>query len=503
MMRMQVAAMAVLSLLPTPVRADGPYTPSPLTPSQLLQRAKAAVGEDAGGIFTVVTHTHSGGLDLVRTTFMNGDDSISHTTGGPSLTASGTHAGQDWSQDANGIVTLETGFADRGDPIERALAHPDDPASHVTVLGLTAGAPQQIALDVNPVGGEHEIRYYDATTYLLSKIERWGKDLLRHVSTYDAYRTVFGRTLAFHRSYTDGHPENDVDTRTVSYDVAKPPFPSTEIPPSRPLFSFVSNAPIVLPARFVDGHIVVRATIAGRGLDFLLDSGSTDIVINPAVAHDLGLVAYDKRSGVMGGTYSSALTVIPKIQLGGATLNHLVADESDVTEHLEGVKIVGLLGYDVIASGFFGIDFKKETVTLYPPGSAPIDASLARVPIESDEGVPRVSAWMEGVQGHFLLDTGSDTTILFRPYLAKLKGVDRLPDGYELDMVGGTVQAASYDVHDVVFGGIRFKNAGVLVPQTSTAELGAYDGLIGRDMIQNYIIFFDYANHALYLKPNL
>jgi hypothetical protein len=505
MVRVYAAALAVLLLLSAPARADGPYAPTTLTASELLKRAHAAAGSDAGGIYQLVTHYHTSTQDRTRTATIDGDDSITHSVFGPFKSAYGTYHGQDWSQDENGIVTLQTDFENVEDPNVRALAHPDDPASHVTVLGVSPETPKQIVLDIDPLNGEHEMRSYDAATYLLSKIVRWEKNRLEHVTTYGDYRTAFGHTLAYRRTYSDGHSDNDSLTTIDSVEPVKAPLPDMSIPKSASLFTFASNAPIALPARLVQGHIIVRVTIKGRGLDFLLDSGSSDITINPDVAHDLGLIAYDKSTGTMGGAYDSARTIIPEMQVGTATLRNLVADETDVTDQLEGVRIVGLLGYDVIASGVFAIDFKKQSFTLYPSGAAPLDdPTLVKLPIESDDGVARVTAWFGGTPGHFLLDTGSTFTMIYQPYFGKLNATSGDDSGdWTASFVGGDVKMLPYWIDNFNFGGILYKKIGVFVPQSSTAGVGAYDGIIGRNVLQNYILIFDYADRTLYTKPNL
>lgn len=503
MVRIYAAAMAVLILFPALARADGPYTPSSLTAAEVLKRADAADGKALPGIVQIVRRTRIGGLDRVRTSFVDGEGYVAHTSFGPFATADGSYRGQDWTQDENGLVTLASNFQEREDPNAVALRHPEDPANRVTVLGTTGDVPARIVLDVNPPGGFHQILSYDAATFLLASVTSWPKDRQKHVDTFSDYRTDLGQTRAYRETSSDGRAENDAVTDILSIARAKAPLPDMHIPSGTPLFAFKMPDPIVLPARIIDGHIVIRLTIAGRGLDFLVDSGASSIVIDPGVAHDLGLTAYDRHSDTIGGTFSSSLTRIPEIGIGSLALDNVAAEIGAISEPLEGARVVGLLGHDFLASGVFTLDFKTQKLTVDPPGTAPVaDPKFVHVPIESDDGVPRVSAVFEGVAGNFLFDTGAGATILYPTYFSKLRTSERQEGTIDLDMVGGVVPADQFWVNDLIFGGIQYKKIGILVPRSSTADIGAYDGILGRNILQNYLVVFDYANRMIHLQPN-
>ena len=472
-----------------------------LTPVQVLQRAAAAQGALAPGAYLIVTRSENGGLEHVRTSYLSGDDYIAHEVAGPFVTADGTYRGRDWSQDENGIVSFPSGFEQTEDPNALALEHPDDPKYRVRIASVT---PALIAVELDPPDGNHEIRSYDAATYLLARDVVDGKDGLTHIDAYDDYRRVFGRMRAFHHTYSDGRPENDYASTILSFARAPLPLPDMRPPASRSLFTFASNAPIALPVRMDAGRIVVRVTINGRGLDFGVDTGAGTMTINPDVARDLGLVAYDKSSSSLGGSYGVARTIVPKMDIGDAHLTNVAFSEVAIADATPGVKIVGLLGHDFFASGVFGIDFKKQLLTVYPNGTAPLaDPTLHKIPIETDGGVPRIPVSIEGVTGHLLLDTGAGDTVIYRHYYERLPVSTALGGDWTLQFVGGTVKALNYRVSDLTVGGIVFKPADIVVPQSPLGEIEGYDGLLGRDALSNLLIYLDYANGAAYAKENL
>lgn len=489
---------ALLSLVPAPGVAAS--TPSTLTAGQIFQRADRAQGILAPGAYKIVVRSVSGGLERMRTSYLSGDDYVAREVGGPFVVADGSYHGRDWTQDENGIVSFPSGFQDRENANARALAHPEDPLNRVSVLGVT-GIPAQLAVQLDPPDGDREIRYYDPQTYLLARDVVDAKDGLTHTDVYTDYRRVFGRMRAFRHRYSDGRPENDYVSYILSFDRAPLPLPDMRPPAGRSLFTFSSNAPIVLPARMTDGRIVVRVTIGGRGLDFGVDTGSSAMTINPDVARDLGLVAYDRTSSSLGGSFGVARTIVPEMRIGAARLTNVAFSQIAVDDATSDTKIVGLLGHDFFASGVFALDFAHQRLTLYPPGTAPLaDPALHGVTIDTDDGVPRIPVTIEGVAGHLLLDTGAGNTVVYQHLYDQLPESTLQPGTWSLQFVGGTVKATAYRVTDLTVGGLAFRPADIVVPQSATGEIAGYDGLLGRDLLRGLIVYLDYANDAAYLK---
>lgn len=69
--------------------------------------------------------------------------------------------------------------------------------------------------------------------------------------------------------------------------------------------------------------------------------------------------------------------------------------------------------------------------------------------------------------------------------------------------VGGNVDMTAYNVNDFVIGSTQFKHASVAVPPESSLDEQDYDGIIGRNIMEYYTMYFDYEGHAVYLKPNV
>jgi len=438
-------------------------------------------------------------MDRTRTTRIDGANSIAIVQNGQYVTASGVYNGQGWNQDENGLVLIRSDFRRFVDPNNVALLHPEDPANQVRVLGLTQSQPQEYVIEANPPGGSDQYRYYDAKTFLLDRFVTLDADMHQHVTEFSDYRPVFGTMRPFHIHSYDGRPQNDTVTDTVSVEKAPAGSPPVTMPVSRRLFDL--DKPMVVPATFGRSGIIVRVTINGRGLDFLLDSGAAGLAIDPGVAHQLGLRTYGVSNQTIGGDVDISRTRVPELQVGPLQLKDVTFSVVPLSRSDGNSRIVGILGCDFIASAVLGIDFQKSTVTMYPPPFDSHAIGAFALPLQLDDGIPRVEASFEGVPGFFLVDTGAMGTVAYQTYVEKLKSSAPLEEGLNLSAVGGVIPAQLKRLTDLEFGGIHFGDAAVFVPSSSTFNLSDYDGILGRDVLSQYQLYFDYAKRQLYIKP--
>lgn len=497
---MRVLMIALLSL-PVLAAAPPPYDSVAMTVPALLERADKATGTLAPGGYLRTYVSVGGGLptDGITKIFGNDRETVEHT--GPFTTSFGIFQGQQWRQNENGVVIQQTGLHDTEDLDANALAYADS-STALRVLGITRAAPQQYILEVAPLSAPRELRYYDAQTYLLDRIEITGTDRRTRVWTFSRYRPIFGELIPYTVRFTDGRPANDTVT-TISSFVASP-VQVTRIPPSRKLIDALHAAPIAIPALFDFNGIVVPVTIAGSTYNFLLDSGSNGLILAPQIAAKLGYKQYGLSSPTIGGEPNVSEVIVPQLAIGSLHLNNVVLQVAPINRSDDSDHLAGVLGLDFWSSAVVGIDFMNKTVTLYPASTTPPDAgSLGVLPITIDDGVPRVAASIEGVQGFFKLDTASSGTVLYRHYFDQLPSKTSLQTVVEMLWMGGTVDMAAYIVNDLVFGSTQFKHANVAIPPPSPGDDPQFDGLLGRNVMEYYTIYFDYEGHAVYLKPNI
>lgn len=484
----------IAALSPAPVFA-ATYLPANLTPVQLLEKADAAEGALQPGSYAIAERTH-GSTDTQIVTRVQGANRMTTERSGPFRIAYGKYEGQSWTQDENGIVR----FTDRVSKITKALADPGDSASGVQLLGLTQADPQEYVLDVHPADANEQLRYYNARSFLLDRIVTKYVNGVTATTQYADYRNVFGLMRPFKWTYSDGHPENAESGETLIFQRDAEPV-SLAPPESYALFTVPKGAPLELPAKFDRGYITIPVTVGKETLDFALDTGSSSLAIDPGALHRLGIAAYGRSKERIGGDYDVERAIVPHFSVGALQMHDIELDvvPIDFESH------VGLLGCDFFASGVVGIDMKDKRITITSPDSFdPKALGLQPIPLKLDDCVPDVDASFDGVAGTFLLDTGAWGTLLQPPFARKLHSARPLSPGERsrIGFIGGDVPGEDYEIPNLRLGPILFRHAVAFIPSNRSSDYATDDGIIGRDVMQYYVIYFDYGTGTAYVKPN-
>ncbi|MGM0594628.1 MAG: retropepsin-like aspartic protease family protein [Pseudomonadota bacterium] len=86
------------------------------------------------------------------------------------------------------------------------------------------------------------------------------------------------------------------------------------------------------------GHYMANGSINGHEVEFLLDTGASDVSIPAPVAHRLGLErGAARRYGTANGTITAYSTTIPRLELGGIALHDVRAS---INPHMAGETIL-------------------------------------------------------------------------------------------------------------------------------------------------------------------
>jgi hypothetical protein len=290
---------------------------------------------------------------------------------------------------------------------------------------------------------------------------------------------------------------------------------ATDVPPPTRTEFPADGGIVELPARFVDGDIIVRLSIEGRDFDFVLDSGASSIVLDSDIAADLGLPT-DPATGAQPDPGGATPVDIPAMAVGALTLHDVVASALPFSyEAKDHTPIAGLLGYDFLAGAVVHIDYRHQRAfAILPSAFDPDIPGATSVPISLDDDVPMVSARVGATLGdRFIVDSGADDVYIFDAFA-------RTHPGDVRDRRGATRQFSSLaylgsdgaparmpltavDVADFTFAGLEFRHflayraAGGADDQNVPA-----DGLIGYRFLRYYDVYFDYPGSRLVMLPN-
>ncbi len=500
-------AAALVAASPS-ANADPAVSPAHITLSELLHRTAQAEGRLAAGAYHIVLQRVADGETTTQETYLDAEGYKTTETLADIVTSWGEFQGRSWYRNANGFVQSVSGAFVEHDPIENAVRSMAAPSSGATLLGVTSDAPAAYVVKVTPRGGLAETRYYDAATYLLSRIDMTAYDGHTRTVLYGDYRRVSGRMVPWARTYSADYYKGTRRFDVVTYATVPQGSANLAIPPSTTLFDLQGRSSVTIPADFTPDGIIVRMNVGQRGLDLVLDSGSSTIAINASTASELGLPQHDKHVESFGGVYTTAQTRVGDVSVGGLRASSAVVDVAPVDDNIApSERAVGLLGCDFFASGALEVDFARSALTFY--AHAPEDLAAkgwTEVPIAIDDCVPLVKASFSSAPGQFIIDTGAYSTVLYDHYFAQFKNDVAPAKGEPLidtgAFIGGDeVKLEGFSMRTFGIGGLLFADATVVVPLTKKVQDSDYDGLIGRSTLSSFTVLFDYAGQRVYLKP--
>ena len=472
-----------------------------LTPPQVLAKARAAVGMQAAGTYRIDQRETYADATVTFERIVQGRNYVETMRDGQFTTAEGYVDGVVWTQNANGIVLVRNRAPVTRDPYLMALSAP---IANLATLQVSNDASGAIVLDITPRPGVTERRVYDPSTFLVRTVT-YDNPNRKGTYTYSAYKSFFGEMIPGHVEYTSPYPQDNWTADLVSYVHVPDASVHLTVPASRPVFDVGANASLPLPVEFTKQGIVVRVMVAGRGLDFLLDSGASESVIDDSVARELGLAVTEQRAYDFLGKVTRGKTMIDDLALGPIQAHHFALDTIPLSIDTGDRKIVGLLGGDFFASARIAVDFGKKTVTMLGPSAALPTDNWTQLPIQVTDFVPVTKAKLNGVDGAFIIDLGSFDNILFTHYFANFTPNTRGDvQGQVIGVSGVTHDYRSYtfsriDIGDLAFADMR---ASVMDGGRDVDTIDC-DGLLGRTFWGDFAMIFDYADRTLYVKPEL
>jgi predicted aspartyl protease len=286
----------------------------------------------------------------------------------------------------------------------------------------------------------------------------------------------------------------------IQASVAAHPTPAADPGP----VSFASEAgTAAVPFDDVDGLVFLPVTIgASRPLAFVLDSGAGRMVIDRAVADELGL----RREGsgyVQGaGTGAVAAEYVRNVTLAlpglSSSSHELAALDLRPLEATVGRRVEGVLGYDLFARVVVEIDYAARRVTFRDPERFAYRGSGAELALDFQRRWPFVRAELvleDGtvIEDRFLVDSGSSDAV-DHPVVSQMSQRRETETGVGLGTpVRGHVGRAR-----------AFRIGGLSVEAPTVACCGGSEEtsrLIGSGVLSRFRVIFDYSRRRMILEP--
>ncbi len=496
--------------------APAGLVPATVKLSTILAKHDAAMGTQPKSIVEDWSYVDTG-LHGTEHLVRSGTDYHSIIHDDASTNEYGQTGGKRWHKDVDGYTTASTATEDASFSPVRVLEDASDAKNDVSLAGETTGTSPAFVVKVSTGPKAHpEWIFFDASTYRIVRRE-YVKGKHRIATSFDDFRTTDGVTQAWHVHDYYWVPEYDDDWHLTAFRAGGAVAPSEFAQPKNQAAPD-SSVTGPLPAQFpFMGAVIVRLTVAGRGLDFEIDPSERSSFIDYDVARELGLPAFGKTTQLSTGERIAFDTVLPDAQLGPIHLHNLHVHATDVAWYPDdSTKIVGTLGYDFLAANIIHVDYIHHRVEVLPSSAFPAEPAkpipnALDIPMQFDDGALLVPmAIGDGFTDRAVLDTSMPFTVVFGRYVdahtSTMKGDSASHVSSFVPFADNASYGKNIDTWIVRTNILSFANLNVAdLPILATEEsFGGrdIDALVGFDYLQFYDVYFDYPHDRLLLVPN-
>ena len=205
-----------------------------------------------------------------------------------------------------------------------------------------------------------------------------------------------------------------------------------------------------IPFDLIGDHIYSMATVNGSGpYRFIVDTGGVNLV-DATLVERLSLKIAGKEAGHGTGpkAVESGKTTIQRLTLGQATFSGQPFYTFDFAQLYPGggIKILGMLGAQLLQQYVTCIDFDHKVIDLIEPAKFDARAAGSNVPMSIKESEVTVHGSFDEIPSIFQIDTGSPTTLtLATPFVTQHQLLKRFPKRIETSGggVGGSIREYS------------------------------------------------------------
>ena len=276
-----------------------------------------------------------------------------------------------------------------------------------------------------------------------------------------------------------------------------------------------ATAPLESPFAFLHNQIVLTASAGGEGpLNFILDTGTRDSVVDEGVAERLALAlgASTQVTGAGSGRATGRTATLPELRIGElsvAKLRVTVIDLSGISRSL-GRHLDGVLGFGFLEQRILQIDYFHRSIRFLtefaPPGDSESGYSFA-MQFGAESVLPVLDQfYVNGRRLPVTLDTGSSLGLTLFPRAVKALGLE----SYASE--GAALQASGY------LGEVQMAKGWVTSARLGSVDLGAIEtayvkrglgdredperrgGNLGNALLQDFLVTLDYRNRLVTIE---
>ena len=278
-------------------------------------------------------------------------------------------------------------------------------------------------------------------------------------------------------------------------------------PPQRPAGAttaqVVSTNPV--PVEMEDDHVLVRGTLNGREVRFVLDTGASHVLVSPEAAAAAGIETQAKiRFGAFGsGRGSARKGVADSLAVGPAAAEKvpiaIMAIPPPFTDD-------GLLGLSFLGKFIFRLDYQQQLLSFASPASSNLMGGGSIIPLQGEGFFAAVQVEVDGIPAKLILDTGASQALILRSWFVEEQKLrERYPE--RLSMVTGMgllgrTHGEIARLQTLKLGDYTLTNLFAEFESTANTWPGDFAGFVGAPILRRFNLTFDVAGGRLWIEPN-
>jgi predicted aspartyl protease len=225
-----------------------------------------------------------------------------------------------------------------------------------------------------------------------------------------------------------------------------------------------------------DYLIVARGSVGSqKDLNFLLDTGANPTVLDRRVAQKLHLQEVPGVLTGVNGRVQAGLATVPSLQFGPIQRDNLgvVVEDLSFFSKAIPVRIDGVIGLDVVGQDPFEIDYTASRILF-----GHIPSLKNSLPLELRGELPIVTAEVDRLSAHLVLDTGASSLILFAPKGPALISRVKASDIQKSSSMMGEFERNRVQLDSLTLGQEKFRRQPAFLVQSQWDGTRDFDGLM-------------------------
>ena len=263
-----------------------------------------------------------------------------------------------------------------------------------------------------------------------------------------------------------------------------------------------------IAAQFIESHIYLPVTVAGKERLWILDCGAGASVIDKGFAQELGLASSGEVKAVgPSGSIKTGFALVPHLSVGSIEVDSqpmVVLEMAELMRRNIGTEPAGILGYDFISRFVTRVDFAREEITFFRPESFVYSGPGHAIPMGIENNIPAVEMEVDGkYRGQWRLDIGAAVSVFHHHAVEKFglaarTGVERVAAG-----MGGKQRHRLVRFADAELAGFKIKRPVISVPlEAGPGALSGTSvlGTVGNSVLHNFVLYLDYQGSRLIVE---